>query len=164
VRGVIGQITHHLDHMAEMLLYYFLLGPREKGDAHRYDFADIKTWQRPKTDATKRMDKLVNFISKHRAHLSMTRFDPPYPDIEELIGVRSITAEFLGQVLLDYLDILDSFIAALPEGTEKGKGLWQGAAYSARHKTEISLGVRESDHPEHLKPLKSVAARKREAQ
>jgi hypothetical protein len=103
-------------------LYYFLLGPREKGDAHRFDFVDIKTWQRPKTEATKRMGKLVLFISKHRAHLSMSRFDPPYPDLEEWIGVPSITAEYLAQVLLDYLDILDEFIAHLPEGKESGKG------------------------------------------
>jgi hypothetical protein len=189
-RGIIGQITHHLDHMAEMLeaideydelnyhhhrriafvdsflldfraLYYFLLGPREKGDAHRFDFVDIKTWQRPKTEATKRMGKLVLFISKHRAHLSMSRFDPPYPDLEEWIGVPSITAEYLAQVLLDYLDILDEFIAHLPEGKESGKGFWHGAAYSARVKTEIALGIRESPpQPEHFKPLKSVQARK----
>jgi hypothetical protein len=56
-------------------VHYFLLGSRERGDAHRYDLVDIKTWQRPKTDATKRMNKLVLFISKHRAHLSMSRFD-----------------------------------------------------------------------------------------
>jgi hypothetical protein len=184
-RGVVGQITHHLDHLAEMLyaideydaldyhhhrriafvdsflidfraLYYFLLDRRTAGDAHRYDFVDIRAWQRPKTEATRRMDKLVRFISKHRAHLSMSRFVPEYHDLEDLIGVSQITAEFLGQVLLDYLDILDDFIDKLPEGTESGKGFWQGAAYSARYKTEIALGVRESDYPDHFKPLKSV--------
>ncbi len=188
-RGIVGQITHHLDHLAEMLyaideydelnyhhhrriafvdsflldfraLYYFLLGPRTAGDAHRYDFVDIRAWQRPKTEATKRMDKLVLFISKHRAHLSMSRFVPEYQDLEDLIGVSQITAEFLGRVLLDYLDILDDFIDKLPEGTESGKGFWQGAAYSARHKTEVALGVRESDYPEHFKPLNSVQAQR----
>jgi hypothetical protein len=188
-RGVVGQITHHLDHLAEMLyaideydelnyhhhrriafvdsflldfraLYYFLLGQRTAGDAHRYDFVDIRAWQRPKTEATKRMDKLVRFISKHRAHLSMSRFVPEYQDLESLIGVPQITAEFLGQVLLDYLDILDDFIDKLPEGTESGKGFWQGAAYSARYKTETALGVRKSDYPDHFKPLKSALAQK----
>jgi hypothetical protein len=90
----------------------------------------------------------------------MSRFDPPYPDIEALIGVHNLTAEFLGQVLLDYLDVLDQFIAHLPDTKEVGKGFWSGAAYSARVKTEIGLGVRESDHPEHFKPLKGVQARK----
>jgi hypothetical protein len=106
------------------------------------------------------MDKLVLFIGKHRAHLSMSRFDPPYPDLGELISVPDITAEFLGSVLLDYLDVLDSFIAALPDTRESGKGAWHGAAYSARYKTEIALGVRESDYPDHYKPLKSVQRRK----
>jgi hypothetical protein len=184
-KWVVGQITHHWDHLAEMLyaideydeldyhhhrriafvdsflidfraLYYFLLDRRTAGDAHRYDFVDIRAWQRPKTEATRRMDKLVRFISKHRAHLSMSRFVPEYHDLEDLIGVSQITAEFLGQVLLDYLDILDDFIDKLPESTESGKGFWQGAAYSARYKTEIALGVRESDYPDHFKPLKSV--------
>jgi hypothetical protein len=187
-RVIIGQITYHLDHMAEMLqaideydelnehdhrriafvdsflldfraLYYFLLGPRTAGDAHRYDFVDIQTWQRPRTEATKRMDKLVLFISKHRAHLSMSRFVPEYQDLRDLIGVSRITAEFLGQVLLDYLDILDDFIDKLPEGTERGKGFWQGAAYNARYKTETALGLRESDDPDHFRPLRSVQAR-----
>jgi voltage-gated potassium channel len=40
-----------------------------------------------------------------------------------------------------YLDILDDFIAKLPEGAESGKGFWEGAAYNARYKTEIALGV-----------------------
>jgi hypothetical protein len=188
-RGIVGQITHHLDHLAEMLyaideydelnyhhhrriafvdsflldfraLYYFLLGPRTAGDAHRYDFVDIRAWQRPKTEATKRMDKLVLFISKHRAHLSMNRFVPEYQNLEDLIGVSQITAEFLGQVLLDYLDILDDFIAKLPEGAESGKGFWEGAAYNARYKTEIALGVQEYDYPDHFKPLKSVQAQR----
>jgi hypothetical protein len=64
------------------------------------------------------------------------------------------------QALLDYLDILDDFIDKLPEGTESGKGFWQGAAYSARYKTETALGVRESDDPGHFKPLKSVQAQR----
>jgi hypothetical protein len=85
---------------------------------------------------------------------------PEYQDLESLIGVPQITAEFLGQVLLDYLNILDDFIDKLPEGTESGKGFWQGAAYSARYKTETALGVRESDYPDHFKPLKSVQAQR----
>jgi hypothetical protein len=133
-RGVIGQMTHYLDHMAEMMyavdwigdrnhdyqiafvdsflldfraVYYFLLGRREKGDAHRYDFVSIQEWQRPSTDATKRMYKLVDFISKHRAHLSMSRFTQPRRDLEFWIGVPRITAEYLARTLLDYIDILD---------------------------------------------------------
>jgi hypothetical protein len=182
-RAIIGQITHHLDHMAEMLyaiddkeannhlrrtafvdsflldfraLYYFLLDKRRDNDAHRYDFVDIKTWQRPKTDATKRMHKLVLFISKYRAHLSMSRFVPEYQELEDLLGVRRISAEFLGGVLLDFLEILDDFIDKLPEGKESGKAAWIGAAYNARYKTEVALGVRESDYPDSLQPLKSV--------
>ena len=93
-----------------------------------------------KTEATKRMDKLVLFVSKHRAHLSMSRFVPEYQDLEDLIGVSHITAEFLGQVLLDYLDILDHFIDKLPTDPGSGRGFWQGAAYSARYKTETALG------------------------
>ena len=109
-------------------LYYFLLGRREESDAHRYDFVDIKAWQRPKTEATKRMDKLVLFISKHRAHLSMSRFVPEYQDLEDLIGVSQITAEFLGQVLLDYLDILDDFIDKRPRAQRAAR-----ASGRARH-------------------------------
>jgi hypothetical protein len=137
-RSIIGQITHQLAHMAEMryaidelgrdqylrrnafvdsfllhfrALYYFLLGTRDGDDADRYDFVDIKSWQRPKTQATKRMDKLVLFISKYRAHLSMSRFVPEYQELEDTLGVRRISAEFLGGVLLDFLEILDDFIA-----------------------------------------------------
>lgn len=186
-RAIIGQITHHLSHMSEMLyaideagmdqphwrsafvdsflldfraLYYFLLGQRDGDDAHRYDFVDVRTWQRPKTEATKRMDKLVLFISKYRAHLSMSRFVPEYQQLDDLIGVRRISAEFLGGVLLDFLEILDGFISKLPEGKEGGKDTWIGAAFSARYKTEVALGVRESDFPDALKPLKSVQAEK----
>jgi hypothetical protein len=121
---------------------------------------DIKAWQRPKTDATKRMDKLVLFISKHRAHLSMSRFDPPYQNLEDLIGVPRLNPEFLGRVLLDYLDILDAFIDKLPPGKESGKGAWIGAAYNARYKAEVALGLRESDYPDNIGPLKSVQMRK----
>jgi hypothetical protein len=193
-RGIIGQITHHLDHMAEMLhaideydelnyhhhhhrriafvgsflldfraLYYFLLGPGSATDAHRFDFVDIRTWQRPRTDATKRMDKLVLFISKYRAHLSKSRFDPPYQSLEDWIDVSNITAEYLGRVLLDYLDVLDEFIDNLSDTKVVGKGFWQGAAFSARYKTEVALGVRQSDYPDALKPLKSVQARQEPA-
>jgi len=111
---------------------------------------DIKTWQRPKTEATKRMDKLVLFVSKHRAHLSMSRFVPEYQDLEDLIGVQSLTAEYLGRMLLDFLDVLGEFIAHLPDTKECGKGFWQGAAYSSRYKTEVTLGIRESDHPDYF--------------
>jgi hypothetical protein len=75
-RGIIGQITHHLGHMAVMVhcvdeneghdhnkqiafvdsflldfraLHSFLLKPREKDDAHRWDFLENKEWQPPKT-------------------------------------------------------------------------------------------------------------------
>jgi hypothetical protein len=183
--SIIGQITHHLSHMAEMLyaideagyeyhrrtafvdsflidfraLYYFLLGPGTSKEAHRLYFVDKKTWPRPKTDATKRMGKLVDFISMHRAHLNWSRFVRPYQDLEDLIGVRRIGAEFLGRVLLDFLEILDDFIDKLPEGKESGKAAWIGAAYNARYKTEVALGVRESDYPNSLKPLKSVLTR-----
>lgn len=141
-------------------LCYFLLGQRDGDNAHRYDFVDIKTWQRPKTQATKRMDKLVLFISKYRAHLSMSRFVPEYQELEDLLGVRRISAEFLGGVLLDFLEILDDFIDKLREGKENGKDAWIGAAYNARYKTEVALGVRESDYPDNLKPLKSVQAKR----
>ena len=184
-RSIIGQITHHLSHMADMVyaidevaeehhtwciafvdsflldfraLYYFLLGRREKGDAHRFNFADIKTWQRPSTDATRRMDKLVDFISKHRAHLSNRRFAAERESIESLLGVRRVTAEFLARTLLDYLDILDSFIRALPDAEEAGKQAWFGAAHSARYKVKLALGLRQSDFPDAIKPLKSVQA------
>jgi hypothetical protein len=102
------------------------------------------------------MDKLERFISTHRAHLSWRRFVPPYEDLEELIGVRRISAEFLGRVLLDFLEILDDFIDKLPEGKEMGKDAWIGAVYGARYQTELALGVRESDYPDQLKPLKST--------
>jgi hypothetical protein len=188
-RGIIGQITHHLGHMAAMVycidenegqdhdkqiafvdsflldfraLYYFLLDRRQKGDAHRWDFLDSKAWQPPKTPATKHMRKLEDFISKHRAHLSMSRFVPEYQDLESLIGEPSITAEYLAGVLLDYLDILDSFIEKLPETRETGKEAWKGAAGTARNKIEVALGIRQSDYPESVKPLRSVQARYRQ--
>jgi hypothetical protein len=186
-RSIIGQITSSLDHLANMLhyidecyddnhhlriactdsflldfrmLYYFLLDNRQGTDAHRFDFLDIKAWQRPKTDATKRMAKLADFISKHRAHLSMSRFAPEYQNLEEILGVKKLTAEYLGRVLLDYLNVLDDFIDKLPDTRESGKRAWLGAAGSARYKTEVALGSREPDYPESCKPLKSVAARK----
>jgi hypothetical protein len=59
-------------------------------------------------------------------------------------------------VLLDFLDVLDDFISKLPEGKESGKAAWIGAAGSAQYKTEVALGLRESDFPDNLKPLKSV--------
>jgi hypothetical protein len=186
-RSIIGQITFSLGHLADMLhyideyyddnhhlwvactdsflldfrmLYYFLLENRRQGtDAHRFDFLDIKAWQRPKTDATKRMAKLADFISKHRAHLSKSRFVPEYQGLEEVLGVKRLTAEYLGRVLLDYLDVLDDFIEKLPDTRESGKRAWLGAAGSARYKTEVALGLRESDYPESCKPLMSVAAR-----
>lgn len=117
---------------------------------------DIKIWQRPKTEATKRMEKLALFVSKNRAHLSMSRFVPEYQDLESQLGVPGLSGEYLGRVLLDFLDVLDEFIAHLPDTKESGKGFWSGAAYNARYKTEIALGVRESDHPDRFKPLKSV--------
>lgn len=184
LRSIIGQVTHHLDHLADMLyyideywyendglrvactdsflidfrmLYYFLLENRQGTDAHRFDFLDVKAWQRPKTDATKRMAKLADFISKHRAHLSMSRFVPQYQDLEGLLGVRRLSAEYLGRVLLDYLDVLDDFIDKLPDTIESGKRCWVSAAYNARYKTEVALGLRESDHPDRVKPLKSVS-------
>ncbi len=127
VRSIIGQITASLGHLANMLryideyyydnhdllvactdsflldfrmLYYFLLEKRRSADAHRVDFLDLKGWQRPKTDATKRMAKLADFVSKCRAHLSMSRFVPPYQELEEVLGVKGLTAEYLGRVLL----------------------------------------------------------------
>jgi hypothetical protein len=185
-RAIIGQITHHLSHMAKMLyaideagneqdrrtafvdsflldfraLYYFLLGPGTSKAVHRCCFVDSKTWPRPKTDETKCMDKLVLTIGKHRAHLDWSRFVPTYQDLENLVGIPKFSAEFLGKVLLDFLDILDDFIDKLPEGQESGKRAWIGAAYAARYTTEVALGVRESDYPDTLKPLKSVQAEK----
>jgi hypothetical protein len=187
-RSIIGQVTYHLDHLANMLhcideywysnhhlriactdsflldfraLYYFLLGNRQGTDANRLDFLGIKVWQpKKKTAAARRMARLADFVSKHRAHRSMSRFDPPYPDLEQVVGVRRLTAEFLGRVLLDYLDVLDDFIDHLPDSKESGKRAWTGAAGNARYKTETALGLRESDFPDSFKPLKSVAARK----
>jgi hypothetical protein len=112
-----------------------------------------------------------------RARKAITRTGPPFGAVNTKASggagvaswaasssttarVSQITAKFLGQVLLDYLDILDDFIDKLPEGTESGKGFWQGAANNARYKTEIALGVREPDYPDHFKPLKSVQARR----
>lgn len=189
-RSIIGQVTHSLDHLANMLhyideyynnnhdlriactdsflldfrmLYYFLLeNRRNDADAHRFDFLEVKEWQRPKTDATKRMAKLADFISKHRAHLSMSRFTPEYQALEEVLGVKRLTAEYLGRVLLDYLDVLDDFINNLPDTRESGKRAWLGAAGNARYKTEVALGLRKSDYPESFKPLKGLAARREE--
>jgi hypothetical protein len=117
-------------------LYYFLLGRREKGDAHRFDFADIRTWQRPSTEAIKRMHKLVDFISKHRAHLSNRRFTAEPESLELLIGVRRISAEFLAQTLLDYIEILDSFIDALPDTYKKKPASELGLAPPTAHATK----------------------------
>jgi hypothetical protein len=73
-RAIIGQITHHLSHMAEMLyaidearyeydrrtafvdsflldfraLYYFLLGPGTSKEAHRLYFVDKKRGRGPR--------------------------------------------------------------------------------------------------------------------
>jgi hypothetical protein len=91
----------------------------------------------------------------------MSRFVPEYQDLESLIGESKITAEYLARVLLDYLDVLDSFIEKLPDTRESGKDAWRGAAGSARYKTEAALGLRQSDFPEseRLKPLRSVKRR-----
>jgi len=86
-----------------------------------------------------------------------------HEDLGYLIGIPKFTAEFLGGVLLDHLDLLDDFIAKLPEGKESGKDVWIGSAFGARYKTEVTLGVRESDYPDKLKPLKSVQAEKANA-
>ena len=181
-RAIIGQIGHHLSHLSEMVyavdearhdyhrriafvdsflldfraLYDFLLGPGDSKDAHRYYFVDKKTWPRPKTDATKRMGKLALFIGKHRAHLSWGRLVPTDQDLELLVGIPRLDAEFLGRVLLDFLDILDDFISKLPDDKESGKRAWISAAMGARYKTEVALGVRVSDFPDRWKPLKSV--------
>jgi hypothetical protein len=101
---------------------------------------------------------LADFISKHRTHLSMERFDDPYRDP----GIPRLTAEFLGRTLLDYLDVLDDFIDHLPDTRESGKRAWISAAYGARYKTEVALGLRESDYPDHFKPLRSAAERMEE--
>jgi hypothetical protein len=180
-RAIIGQIAHHLSRMAEMLyaideagyeyhrrtafvdaflldfraLSYFLWGGKST-EVRCYDFVDIKKWQPPKTDATKRMHKLVVIVSKHRAHLSWSRFVPTHQDLEQLDGIPRFSAEFLGQVLLDLLDILDDFISQLPDDKQSGKRAWISAAYAPRYKTEVALDLRESDDPDNLMPLKSV--------
>jgi hypothetical protein len=188
-RSIIGQVTFHLNHLANMLycidehhdefhvriactdsflldfraLYYFLLENRDKKrrDAHRLDFLDEKSWQPKKkhSEAAKRMATLAVFISKHRAHLSYSRFEPEYQSLQDVLRVRRLTAEYLGQVLLDYLEFLDDFIDKLPDTGESGKRAWIGAAGSARYKTEVALGLRDSDFPEKLKPLPSVQDR-----
>ena len=145
------------------MLYNFLLGPRGGrhgigGDAHSHDFLETSTWPRPKTVATKRMKVLADFMSKYRAHLSRGRFVPIYQSLEDILGVRRLTAEFLARTLLDYLDVLDDFIGHLPDTRESGKRAWQGAAYSARYKTEVRLGIRPSDFPDNdsLRPFKNL--------
>jgi len=145
------------------VLYNFLLGPRggrrvSGKDAHRLDFLDTSTWPRPKTVATKRMEVLADFVSKYRAHLSMGRFVPIYQSLEDILGVRRLTAEFLARTLLDYLEVLDDFIGRLPDTRESGKRAWQGAAYNARYKTEVRLGIRPSDFPDNdsLRPFKNL--------
>lgn len=185
--AIIGQITHHLDHMANMLglideheydhclnfactdsflvdfraLHGFLLGGRKRQDAHRYDFLSIAEWQYPKgTAATKRTAKLVDVVSKHRAHLSNSRFVQTDQRPQDVLGVRRLTPTYLAHILLDYLDVLDDFINHLPDTSEAGKLAWQGASFNARYKTEVRLGIRENDFPEHaqIKPFKSVIA------
>lgn len=167
MRSIIGQMSHHLDHMANMLqyideyeyanhdlciactdsflldfraLYGFLLGQRGGRDAHRYAFLTMKEWQRPKTAATKRLDSLAKFVSKHRAHLSESRFIQPRQSLQEVLGVPSLAPEYLAQALLDYLDVLDQFIGRLPDSI--GKAAWQSAVFNARYKTEVQLGIR----------------------
>jgi hypothetical protein len=172
-RSIIGQITYHLDHMAEMLyavdeiedhhrrmacidsflidfrcLYYFLIENRKVDDAHRFDFLGPSEWQPTrKTAAARRMAALVNFISKYRAHLSKSRFDPPRQALEDHIGVSRVDGKYLARVLLDYLDILDQFIEKLPDDRNSGKKFWRGAAENARYKTEVALGIREPAAP-----------------
>jgi hypothetical protein len=102
------------------------------------------------------MGKLALFIGQHRAHLIWSRFVPTDQDLENLVGIPKFSAEFLGRVLLDFLDILDDFISKLPDDKESGKRAWIGAAKGARYKAEVALGVRESDFPDKLKPLRSV--------
>jgi hypothetical protein len=185
-RAIIGQIGHHLAHMAEMpyaidelardqylrrnafvdsyllhfrALYYFLWG-RKRTEVRCHDFVDSKKWQPPKTDATKRMRKLALIISQHRAHLARSRFEPTDQDLENLVGIPKFSAEFLAQVLLDYLDVLDDFISKLPDDKESGKDAWITAASAARYKTEVALGVCQADNPDKWRPLKSVQAEK----
>jgi hypothetical protein len=80
---------------------------------------------------------------------------PTDQDLQDLAGIPDFSAEFLGRVLLDLLDILDDFISKLPDDKEIGQRAWIGAAHGPRYKTEVALGLRESDYPD-LKPLKSV--------
>jgi hypothetical protein len=142
--AIIGQIGLHLSRMAEMVyaideaeyqdhrrtafvdcflldfraLSYFLWGGKST-EVRCYDFVDIKNWQPRKTDATKRMHKLAVIVSKHRAHLSWSRFVPTDQDLQDLAGIPDFSAEFLGRVLLDLLDILDDFISKLPDDTRR---------------------------------------------
>lgn len=186
-RAVIGQITHYLDHLATMLysideyesehtnhhlrvactdsflfdfrlLYYFLLDGGTS-DANRYDFLDKRAWQRPKGPKLKQMERLRDFVGKHRAHLSYERITVDRPTLEDILGARKLSAEYLGGVLLDYLDVLDDFIGALPETPESSKRAFMGAAYNARYKTEIALARRAPDPRMDVGPLRSVAAR-----
>jgi hypothetical protein len=186
-RSIIGHITYSLAHLADMvsyvdeytgdvqhhhlriactdsyllyfrMLYLFLLEDRSSGrkDAHRSDFLDRRTWQPDKKSVgARRMAMLADFTSKHRAHLSMSRFEDT--DLQHLLGVRRMTAEYLARILLDYLDVLDSFIARLPDTKESGKRAWIGAAYGPRYKIEVGLGLRQSDYPDKIMPFKSVA-------
>ena len=105
------------------------------------------------------MDKLVDYTSKYRAHLSMRRFVPEFQDLESLIGEPSLSAEYLARMLLAFIDVLDDFIEKLPDTRESGKQAWQGAASTTRYKVEVALGLRQSDHPELFRPLRSVQAR-----
>lgn len=133
-------------------MYYFLLDDnRDARDAHRFDFLDIKQWQpNKKSVGAKKAAALADFISTHRAHISMGRFNPPY------LVVPKLTAKYLGGIVLDYLDILDDFIAHLPDTRESGKKAWAAAAYGPRYRTEVGLGLRKSDYPDTTKPFKSV--------
>jgi hypothetical protein len=69
------------------------------------------------------MAMLADFTNKHGAHLSMSRFEDT--DLQRLLGVRRVTAKYLAERLLDYLDVLDSFIGNLPDTKESGKLLGQ---------------------------------------
>jgi hypothetical protein len=122
-------------------------------DVHRLDFVDIKSWQRPKTDTTKVMAKLVLFISKYRAHLSRVRIAPTYRDPENFLDVPELGSEFLSHVFLDFLDILDNFIDKLPDDEESGKRAWISATSTARHKVEVSPSARVSDFIDSLTSL-----------